>query len=111
MAQRDKPAIETLKATEAREQWSALLNRVFKQEAQVVVEKSGIPVAAVISYRDFEFFQYLLDRRDERFKVIDEIREAFRDIPEDELEREIAKAVSEARQEVYAEYIAASDAA
>jgi hypothetical protein len=37
--------------------------------------------------------------RAERFKVLDEIRAAFKDVPADEIEREVAKAVAEVREE------------
>ena len=39
---------QVMKASEARAQWSQLLNKVFRSQTRVVVEKSGIPVAAVI---------------------------------------------------------------
>ena len=41
-----EPMTQTLKASEARAQWSQLLNKVFRRQARVIVEKSGIPVAA-----------------------------------------------------------------
>jgi prevent-host-death family protein len=43
---------QTIKTSEARQHWSRILNKVYKDEARVVVEKSGIPVAAVISTKD-----------------------------------------------------------
>jgi prevent-host-death family protein len=49
MPGRDQPVIETINASAARQHWSELLNRVFKGETRVLVEKSGNRVAAVIS--------------------------------------------------------------
>jgi prevent-host-death family protein len=92
-------AIETIKASEARTQWSQLLNRVFHGQARVVVEQSGIPVAAIISADDLERFTCLEQQRAEHFKALDRIRDAFRDVPDDELEREVQKAVEQARLE------------
>ena len=40
---------------------------------------------------------------DAPFKALDRTREAFRDVPADELEREIPKAVEEARAQLRAE--------
>ncbi len=37
--------------------------------------------------------------REERFAVLDRIGEAFRDVPEEEVEREVAKAIAEVRAE------------
>lgn len=47
-------------ATEVRNRLGELLNRVYRQEEQLVVEKLGIPVAAIISMQDYEQYQRLL---------------------------------------------------
>jgi prevent-host-death family protein len=96
---RQEPLVETINVTEARRGWSDLLNRVFRREARVVVEKSGIPVAAIISIRDFELFQLMKAKREESFKLLDEIGAAFRDVPPEEIECEVAKALAEVRAE------------
>ena len=90
---------ETVNVTEARRGWSDLLNRVFRREARVIVEKSGIPVAAIISIGEYELFLQMKARRDERFKVLDRMREAFKDVSPEEIEREVAKALAEVRAE------------
>ncbi len=41
-----RPATRVLKASAARQPWSQILNCVFRRQARVVVEKSGIRVAA-----------------------------------------------------------------
>jgi prevent-host-death family protein len=51
--QEQEPMTKTIKASVARQQFSQLLNDVFRKESRVVVEKSGIPVAAIISASDF----------------------------------------------------------
>jgi prevent-host-death family protein len=98
MAERE-PMTQIINVTEARAKWSQLLNQVFRSKTRVVVEKSGIPVAAIISAQDLERFQRLEAQRAERFKVLDEIGAAFRDVPPDEIEREAAKALQEVREE------------
>lgn len=97
--QQGEPPTERINVTEARRGWSGLLNRVFRRESRVVVEKSGIPVAAIIPYREYEFFLHMKSRRDERFKALDAMREAFEDVPAEEIEREVAKAIAEVRAE------------
>ena len=92
-----EPVTETMKASEARQQFSQLLNRVFRGEARVIVEKSGIPVAAIVSAQDLEWLNRLDAEREQQFKILDEIGEAFKDVPDDELEREVARAVAEGR--------------
>ena len=44
-------------ATEVRNNFGALLKRVYKGKEHLVVEKGGIPVAALISIREYEAFR------------------------------------------------------
>jgi len=98
MAEREQPMTQAIKASEARQHFSELVNQVFRKEKRVLVEKSGIPVAAVISADDLECLTRY--ERAERFKALDATRASFRDVPDEELETEVAKAVAEARQEL-----------
>ncbi|MGI8551157.1 MAG: type II toxin-antitoxin system prevent-host-death family antitoxin [Dehalococcoidia bacterium] len=92
-----------MKVSEARDQFSRLLNQVYRQEKRVLVEKSGIPVAAIVSAADLTRLQQLEGRRNTDFAALDAFGKAFRDVPDDELEREVASAVAEARAELRAE--------
>jgi hypothetical protein len=56
-------------------------------------------VAAIISARDLERFNRWEAQRGRDFAVIDEAREAFKDVPPEEIEREVAKAIAEVRAE------------
>jgi prevent-host-death family protein len=51
----DSVPVEKVKATDARTQWSQLLNRVFRTRSRVVIEKSGIPVAAIVPIADYKW--------------------------------------------------------
>jgi len=88
---------QVMKASEVRQQWSKLLNKVFRNQTRVVVEKSGIPIAAVISAQDLKLLAQLEKQRDQRFKALDKIREAFKDIPQKEVEKEVKKALFQIR--------------
>src|SRR3989344_8235512 len=90
---------QVMKASEVRAQWSQLLNKVFRSKTRVVVEKSGIPVAAVISAEDLRRFTQLEEQRARRFEVLDRIGEAFKDVPEKEIDREVRRAINEVRAE------------
>ena len=90
---------QVMKASEVRAQWSQLLNKVFRDKTRVVVEKSGIPVAAVISVEDLQRFTQMEEQREKRFKALDKMREAFKDVPSEEIEREVKKAISAVRAE------------
>ncbi len=92
------PTIQKLRASEARQQFSQILNRVFRREARVIVEKSGIPVAAIISADDLARFRQLEEAaREADFQAVDSIRQAFQDVPDQELAREVARAIRKVR--------------
>src|SRR4051794_14366751 len=74
---------QTINATDVRQHWSELLSEVFKEQKRLVVERSGVPVAAIISARDLERFQRMERERAADFAIIDELREAFKDVPDD----------------------------
>jgi prevent-host-death family protein len=76
---------KTIKASEARQQFSQLINDVFRQENRVLIEESGIPVAAIISVQDFKLLARLEQERAEQFKILDETGEAFKDVSPEEL--------------------------
>jgi hypothetical protein len=52
---------------------------------------------------DLERWARLDRERDERFAVLDRMRAAIADVPPEEIEREVAKAVAEVRAEMAAE--------
>jgi prevent-host-death family protein len=92
-----RPTTQTINVTEARQKWSQVLNQVFRSKTRVVLEKSGIPLAAIISVQDLERFNRLQAQRAERFEILDRIGEAFKHETPEESERLAARAVAEAR--------------
>jgi prevent-host-death family protein len=97
--QEQEPMTKTIKASDTRQQFSKLLNEVFRGEKRVVVEKSGIPVAAIVSPQDFKLLARLEQERAEQFKILDEIGAAFQDVPPEEIEREVNRAIAQVRRE------------
>lgn len=101
---REQPIVtQTIKASDVRQQLGEPLNKVFRRETRVLVEKSGVPVAAIVSADDLKRLNQLDRERAERFAVIDEMRAAFKDVSTEEIEREAARTVAEARAELRAE--------
>ncbi|MBI2861445.1 MAG: type II toxin-antitoxin system Phd/YefM family antitoxin [Chloroflexi bacterium] len=94
-----EPMTQTIKASEARQNFSQLLNRVFLRETRVIVEKSGIPVAAIISTQDLERLNRLEAEQEQDFRALDATREAFKDVPAEEIERQVARALAAVRRE------------
>jgi len=88
-----------MKISRARDQFNQVVSQVYRKETRVIVEKDGIPVAAIVSVDDLQELQRSEAQREERFKVIDRMREAFKDVPEDEIDRQIDAAQAEVRAE------------
>lgn len=51
------PIQRAIRVTEVRNHLGSILNRVFRGEEHLVIEKSGVPVAAIISMTDYEQYR------------------------------------------------------
>ena len=98
---------ETMKISEAKQQLNSVVNRGYRKETRILVEKSGIPVAAIVSVEDLGRLDRLDRERIERFRILEEFGEAFKDVPVEELEREVERSIAEVRAERRAEQEAA----
>jgi prevent-host-death family protein len=98
-----EPARRTLKISDVKARLSSLVNEVYRKETRVLIEKAGIPVAALVSIEDLERLARLDKERAERRQVLESMREPFRGVPAEEIERETEKAVAEVRAEMAAE--------
>ncbi len=98
-----QPATQTMKISEVRGQLNTLVNRVYRKETRVLVGESGIPVAPIVSTEDLKRLDRLDRERAERFSVIDEVRQAFAGVPDEEIERETDRALTAVRAEMRAE--------
>ncbi len=94
-----KPMTQTLNITETRQQLSQLINRVFRRQTRVIVEKSGIPVAAIISAEDLERLTQLEAERAERFTILDEIRARNQGLDPAQVEHDVQDEIDAMRQE------------
>jgi prevent-host-death family protein len=99
MREREQPMTQTMNLSDAQARLGQVVTKVYRQEARVVLEKGGIPVAAIVSPQDFARFQRLEAERERDFSVLYEISEKFKDVPLEEQEREVAKAVAQVRAE------------
>ncbi len=89
----------TVKASEARQKLSGLINEVFDRKNRVIIERSGIPVAAVVSPADLANLEKMEAEKEERFRVLAEMRKPFEGVPSEEIEREVERAIAEVRRE------------
>lgn len=82
------PVTQTMSISNIRGHFNEVVNRVYRKDTRVVVEKSGIPVAAIVSTDDLARLDRLDRERAARFAVIDEARAAFHGVSDEEIERE-----------------------
>jgi prevent-host-death family protein len=94
-----EPLTQTMKASQARQAWSHLLDQVFRRETRVVVEQDGIPVAAIVSTQDLERLQQLEQQRQRDLATLRASQAGFQDESADEVERQLAQALAEVRAE------------
>ena len=102
------PMTQTMKISQVKNTLSRLVNQVYRKETRILVEKAGIPVAALVSAEDLKQLARLDAQRAERRRVVAALREPFRGVPPEEIERETAQAVAEVREEMRAERAAAA---
>lgn len=94
---------QTVNVTVAREHWSQIIGAVFRHQQRVVLAKAGIPAAALVPIADLARLRRYDAERAADMALVNRIGDAFADIPDAELEREVALAVEEARAELRAE--------
>ncbi len=60
-------------------------------------KKSGLAVVAIISAEEYRRFLRMDAEREARFEAMGRISDAFADVPLDELDSEVARAISNVR--------------
>lgn len=86
-------------STEVRTHWGEMLGDVYRDGKRILIDRAGVPVAALISAEDLRRFEQLERERERRFETLDRSWAAFEGVPFDEIESEVAKAVAEVRAE------------
>jgi prevent-host-death family protein len=92
-------ATKIMKISEEKHEFSGVVDDVYRNGTRVLIEKSGAPVAAIISAADLDRFVLYEQQRAERFNVIDAMREAFKDVPPEEIERGTDRIIARIREE------------
>ena len=94
---------QAMTVSDVQNNWNEVVNAVSRGKKRITLEQAGMPVAALVSAADLERLQQYDVARAERFKVVERMRAAFADVPDEEIEREVAKAIAEVREEMLAE--------
>jgi prevent-host-death family protein len=89
--------IKTIPALEARTHLGEIMKRSFKKGERFIVEKSGIPMVVIINAREYEEYARIMQEREERFKIVDKIRDNVPDISSDAIEEDVQEAIKAVR--------------
>jgi prevent-host-death family protein len=98
-----EPTTQTLQISDAKNRLSDLVADVARGGTRVLFEQDGIAVAALVSAEDLKRLARLDEQRAERRRVVAAMREPFRGVPPEEIERAAAEAVADVRAEMRAE--------
>ncbi len=79
---------------EARNRFADIMGSVRYGGEEVIVERSGRPMAAVIPVDTYE---RLVAERRTRFEVLDQVRSQLPDVGPEEIERDVTQAIDELR--------------
>jgi prevent-host-death family protein len=94
-----EPVTQTMKISDVKNTLSSLVNKVYRKETRILVEKAGIPVAALVSADDLSRLQQLDREWDRTTKAIERFSQAFADVPTEEVEAEIARIIADIRRQ------------
>src|SRR4051812_3806005 len=96
----DRPApIQTMKISEVKSRLNSLMNDIYRNETRILVEKSGIPVGAIVPIADLRRLDRLGALDEEARAVLEAMRAPFRDVPPEEIEQATERIMSEIRAE------------
>lgn len=84
---------------EARQRFSRILDDVREGDEPVIIEKSGVPVAALVPLTVLDRDRRWAAERAERMALLERMRRPFRDVPTEEIETQVGKAIVSERAE------------
>jgi len=92
-----KPTMRTMSVAEIKDQLSSLVNAVSRRETHILVEESGFPMAAIVSYNDLVRVKQIEQSWEEGTRVFERPGAAFADLSPEEMEAEIDRIIAEGR--------------
>lgn len=92
-----EPVTQIMKISDVKNTLSSLVNKVYRKETRILVEKAGIPVAALVSTDDLRRLNQLDREWDQTTRALERFSAAFADVPVEELEAKIDQIIAEGR--------------
>ncbi len=87
----------TIPALEARNHLGEIIKRSVVNGDCFIVEKSGIPMVAIINVQDYEEFKQLMAERENDFEMIERLRSKMPDMAEEEIHKLVNESVAAVR--------------
>lgn len=97
------PDPEVMSASDVRQNFGSVVNRVARGEGRVLIEKHGTPAVGIVSIEDIRRLRQMDEVTSRRERMLEAMRAPFRDVPTEELVREAEAAAAEVRDERRAE--------
>jgi prevent-host-death family protein len=94
---------QTMTVSDVREDLDAIVERVSRTGARVLVEQAGAPLAAIVSTEDFNRLARLDADRARHRQLLARLREPFTGVPPEQIERDVVELVREVRADLASE--------
>lgn len=94
-----RPKKESLSVSEAEGRFGDLVSDVSQDDARVLVEKDGVPVAGIIPMVDMRRLARLDEQDREAYEILETIRSRFDDVSAEEIERQTERIMAEIKAE------------
>lgn len=88
--------LRTVNALKARQNFGEMLEEVFYKNYHFLIKRRDKPMAVIVPISEYERWQR---QREEDLSILDEIRERNKGFSHEEVERDVAQAVKEVREE------------
>lgn len=90
---------KSVSVSDVPKRWRQLLALLEGGDTRIILERDGVPVGSIVPKGDLTSLRLADHQRQRLLESALRISEAFADVPEDELQREIDKALAEVRAE------------
>jgi len=97
-------------AADVPKRWKEFIALMADGDTRIVVEQDGTPIGAIVPKSDLQSLKLSDIQRQQLLESLERMGEAFEDVPTEELEREVAKALAEVRAENRARAAGSTDA-
>jgi PHD/YefM family antitoxin component YafN of YafNO toxin-antitoxin module len=95
---RSKNPTKTMKLSDVEGCLASLVDAISRQETRVLIESEGVPIAVLVSIEDLQRLTTFEREQAKRFAIIDHMREAFADVPPEQIEQDVVDIIRELRE-------------